>query len=46
MVNKSISEAPKADNFVVHVVGVVVVVVALLVVADHTKFSCGQQILL
>ena len=37
VVNKCLSEAPKADNFVV-----VVVVVALLVVADHIIFSCAE----
>ena len=37
VVNKCYSEAPKAYNFVV-----VVVVVALLVVADHTIVSCQQ----
>ena len=36
--NKCKSEAPKADNFVVDVV----VVMDLLVVADHTIFSCHQ----
>ena len=40
VVNKCLSEAPKADNFVVDVV--VVVVVALLVVADHIIISCNQ----
>ena len=38
VVNKCLSEAPKDNNFVVDVV----VVVALLVVADHTLFSCHQ----
>ena len=45
VVNKYQSKAPKADNFVVDVVVVIVVVVvvgALLVVADHTIFSCQQ----
>ena len=37
------NEASKPDNFVVDVV--VVVVVALLVVADHTIFSCNQLML-
>ena len=44
MVNKCYSEALKADNFVVDV-GVVVVVVALFVVADHTTSSCNQGML-
>ena len=35
MVNKCLSEAPKADNFVLDVVVVVVVVLALLVVAER-----------
>ena len=37
------SEAPEANDFVIDVVPVVVVVdvvVALLLVADHTIFSC------
>ena len=43
VVNKCQSEAPKADNFVVDVFVVVVVVfVALLVVAEPTIFSCHQ----
>ena len=37
VVNKCLSEAPKADNFVVDVV--VVVVVALIVVADHNVIN-------
>ena len=37
VVNKCLSEAPHIHNFVV-----VVVVVALIVVADHTIFSCQQ----
>ena len=47
MVNKCLSEALKPDNFVVDVVGVfvVVVVVALLVVADYIIFSCRQGML-
>ena len=39
-INVNLAEVPKADNFVVDVV--VVVVVALLVVADHTLFSCNH----
>ena len=50
VVNKCLSEAPKADNFAVDVVFVfvfinvvnVVNVVALLVVIGHIIFSCGQ----
>ena len=51
MANKCQSKAPKADNFVAVVVVVVVVLVvvvvvfvvmALLVIADHTIFSCNQ----
>ena len=40
VVNECYSVAHKADNFVVNVV--LVLVVALLVVADHTIFSCHQ----
>ena len=41
VVNNCYSEAPKADNFVVDVV--VVVVVDLLVVTDPIIFSCGLK---
>ena len=43
LVNKCLSEAPKAHNFVVDVVVVVVVVVvARHDIDDHTIFSCNQ----
>ena len=45
VVNKCLSEAPKAVDFVVDVV-VNVDVVALLVVTGHTIFSCGQSMLI
>ena len=49
VVNKCSSEAPKADNFVVDVVGFVVVVVVVvfvvIVFADHTICSCYHRML-